>query len=267
MKEKVIAWNENGRLIEYVKNDKKSVPYLYVDLVNYKKDDLNVNLYVDEEGGMLNGISLQYYDCLHFYTNSPEKYSVQRITELIDSLRPHTIMLQEQIGEKIKGYINNSYSLEINYILDMDQVFFDNREYVSKFANREDIEMIVDLLLTEDEYSVVYSKAILLKQMLSRFDEGIGRHIIVKDGVNVVAESCTYGETEDMAIIGGTIVHRDYRRQGYAMDVVKHICSVLHDEEKSCVVFINVDNIPSIELHKKIGAEPYAKYYKFIKRV
>lgn len=176
-------------------------------------------------------------------------------------------MLQEKVGENVEQLIKNKYLLERNYIIDMDAVGERKQGiYRSKVVKRESIPAIVDLLLTEDEYSIVYDRESLLNQLLDRYDSGISRFYAIEENGSIIASCSSYGETKELAIVGGVIVHRDFRGRGYAFDVDAHICVDLFHEGKSCISFVNYENKASLALHKKLGGVIYSTYYKYIRR-
>ncbi len=254
-------------LIQYVYDERKSVPYLYVNLKTYDPANRNVKLFCDYEDGKLCGIAIFYYDCLHFYTRDKETYPRDRVLDLINKLHPRVIMLQDVIGQSILDQMTPQFVVERNYIIDMDGVKpKEGVVYRSQLVGREDIEKIADLLLTEEEYSIVYDRQILIDQMLDRYDRGISRYVAVKEGDLVVSSCSTYGETDDMAMIGGVIVHKDWRRRGLAADVENFICDILAEENKNRIGFVSFENAPSLALHTKLGAVPCAIYTKFIRK-
>ena len=254
-------------LVPYVVEDKKSVPYLYVNLKTFDFCNDSVKLYMDQEEGVLQGIYLLYYDCLHFYTQVEDTYPRDKVLDMIDKLSPRVTMLQDVIGQSIKEILLKDFILERNYIIDMDNINVQPEEgFRSVIADREDIVAIADLLLSEEEYSIVYDRDVLIKQMLERYDLGISRYYAVKEGEIVTASCSTYGETDDLALIGGVIVHKDWRRRGLAADVENHACADLEAEGLSRVGFVNYENAPSLALHKKLGAVVHATYSKFIRK-
>lgn len=252
-------------LVPYVVDEKKSVPYLYADLKTFDPANENTKLYCDYEDGAVKGIYLLYYDCLHFYTQSIEDYPRENVLKMIRELKPHVAMLQNDIGQSIKDQLTDDYLVEQNYIIDMDGIKVTPGEsFKSVIADREDIVAIADLLLSEEEYSIVYDRDTLIRSMEERYDLGISRYYAVKENGMVVASCNTYGETDDLALIGGVIVHKDWRRLGLAADVDNHACADLQNEGLSRVGFVRYDNEPSLKLHLKLGALIHASYTKFI---
>lgn len=254
-----------NQLLSYVYEDRRTVPYMYINLRTYKLDDPNIKIIYNSTN--TGGGYLKYYDCLHFYTKRPFDYTIDEILEVIEVENPRVIMLQAEIGRRLESSLVSNYILERNHIIDMDEVSKGvNHSFLSVQADKEDIPEIVDLLLTEEEYAIVYERDVLLKQLYDRYDSGISRFYVIKDTGKIIACCSSYGETDDMAIVGGVIVHRNYRRRGFASDVDTHIICDIQQKGKSCISFVNYENIPSLNFHKKLGGFPYSTYYKYIRR-
>ena len=263
----ILSKEDANRLVSYVKAEKKTVPYLYANLKNFDPAHPSIRLFCDGDVDNPEGVYLFYYDCLHFYTQNKEGYPVERVKAMIKELDPRVTMLQDAIGQQFKDEMLNDYVMERNHIIDMDTINPKKPGYQSVVAGREDIVKFADLLLTEEEYSIVYDRDVLIKQLLDRYDSGFGRYYVVKEGDLVVSGCCTYGETDDLALIGGVIVHKDWRRRGLAADVENHIYDDLAAEGLSKVGFVSYENGPSLALHAKLGAVPCAIYTKYIRKV
>lgn len=254
-----------NRIINYIGDKYKTTPYVYANVSKYGLGTANVKAWIDEEQEIL-GIYLLYFDCLHFFTTESDKYDVSKIINMHGEYLPKVLMVNGQIGERLERLFDDKYSIERNHVIDMDSVGIAPREYLSYIARREDIPGIVDLLLSDKEYYTIYSKDILLAQMLERYDDDFSRYFVVKkDGV-IAATCSTYGETDNFALVGGVIVHPDFRRQGLAADVENYACHVLDKEGKSRVGFVNFLNTASLNLHEKIGAKSISSLYKFVRK-
>ena len=262
---KQVATIEEIRSItEYIRPHRKEVPYLYVNLRNYEPEDDNVKVWYESDEKGVQGVWLLYYDCLHFFAGHLTAALLDQLRGLIKEVKPKVMMLPEEAGKQLEAEFSE-LTLERNHIIDMDGVGMKEENFKSVVAGREDIVEIADLLLTEEEYSIVYDRNILITQMLTRYDQGISRYYMIREDDKIVASCSTYGETDDLAPIGGVIVHKDYRRRGYAADVENHISYDLGKEGKTRIGFVNYLNTPSLKLHKKIGSVICATYYKFIR--
>lgn len=261
---RVSEQKEIDEIVKYIGASYKATPYLYVNVIKYGLGTENVFTWIDRnDSGLIDGVYLLYYDCIHFYTNDIETYPIERLIEFIHSTNHKVIMLQGGIGDRIGSEFPTYYS-ERNHVIDMDKVGLEEKEYRSEIAKREDISEIVDLLMADPEYINVYDRKVLSDQMFDRFDGGFSRYFVVKMDNKVVATCSTYGEVPGFALVGGVIVHPDYRRRGLAGDVENYACHVLEKESISRVGFVNFHNIASLALHEKLGAFSVATLAKFV---
>lgn len=265
MLKKITSNNEILEIKDYIGPFYKKTPYLYANAMKYGLGTNDITTWTDRSGnGKINGIYLLYYDCIHFFTKDPDCYPLEKLVEFIHNHKHKVIMLQESVGNKIAESLP-SYSVERNYIIDMDKVGLEPGNFQSTIADRNDITDIVDLLMADPEYINVYEREILLKQMLDRFDSKYSRYFVLKCDQKIVAACSTYGEVMGFALVGGVIVHPDYRRRGFARDVENFTCQTLSNEGISKVGFVNYNNTASLALHEKLGAFPISTLVKLVK--
>ena len=266
MLNKVLKSAEIDEIIDYIGDNFKAVPYLYVNVLKYGSGTDSVTTWIDRnENGNMEGVYLLYYDCIHFYTNNMDIYPAKQLTEFVRSTNHRVIMLQGGIGDRLDNYFSDYYS-ERNHVIDMDKVGLEDREYRSQIAGREDISQIVDLLMADSEYINVYDRKILSEQLYDRYDGDFSRYFVIKMDGKVVAACSTYGEVPGLALIGGVIVHPDYRCRGLASDVENFACHILACEGISRVGSVNFHNKVSLALHEKIGASSIATLAKFVRK-
>lgn len=258
---------EIDEIVNYIGTAYKETPYLYVNVIKYGLGTNNVFTWIDRNGAnQIDGVYLLYYDCIHFFTHNTIDYPVERLLNFIHSTNHRVIMLQGSIGDRIEHELLPYYS-ERNHVIDMDNVGLENKEYRSIIAQRDDISEIVDLLMSDPEYISVYDRQVLSNQIYDRFDSGFSRYFIAKMDGKIVATCSTYGEVPGFSLVGGVIVHADYRRRGLAGDVENFACHVLSKENISRVGFVNYHNTASLSLHEKLGAYSVATLAKFVKKL
>ena len=259
--------HEKQEIIRYLGDKFKTVPYLYVNTIKYGLGTDMVKTWIDRnEKGEICGIYLMYYDCIHFYTKEINDYPIERIINFIETYQPRVIILQGNVGDRCNEYFSENYFIERNHVIDMDPIEIEEKEYLSEIGTKKDVEQVVDLLIADPEFSNVYDRKILLKQMIDRYDNKFSRYFVIKDAGKVVAAYSTYGEVPGFAITNGVIVHPDYRRRGLASDVIKFACYTLAKENISRVSFVNYNNTKSLLLHEKLGAKKIATLAKYIKK-
>ncbi|MCR5113584.1 MAG: GNAT family N-acetyltransferase [Acholeplasmatales bacterium] len=263
---KITKNEEVEMILAYINGEYKETPYLYINIKKYGVSNINVRTWVDfNDNNEITGVYMIYYDCLHFFTRNPKKYPLDRLLNFINSNDLKVIMLQGEIGSAIEKKLLN-YNSEKNYIFDMDKICIENNQVKCSIAMREDILEISDLLMNDSEYYNVYERQILIKQLLDRFDSGFSRFFVVRINNKIVASCSTYGETDNLAIVGGLIVHPKYRNNGLASAVESYACDILKKDNISRIVFVNYNNYVSLKLQTKLGGIKYSSISKFVKK-
>ena len=83
MLNKVLKSAEIDEIIDYIGDNFKAVPYLYVNVLKYGSGTDSVTTWIDRnENGNMEGVYLLYYDCIHFYTNNMDIYPAKQLTGL-----------------------------------------------------------------------------------------------------------------------------------------------------------------------------------------
>lgn len=252
------------RIIGYIGDQYLKVPYFYSNLKRYGTQSEHVSVWVDMDHEELKGTYLLYYDCLHFFTREQD-YPENNILEMLNAAKPKVIVVMDEIGARLTPNLGNSYDIERNYIWDISVMAADRLHPQIEAARLEDVEEIADLMMKDPEYYTVYDRETLFSQIRSRLLDGYGRTFVIRRDREIVTIYNIYGETDTMAILGGLLVHPQYRRQGLAQEIIRSTCRMLTDEKKRCIAFINFNNTPSLELHKSYGSVILSSSYKFVK--
>lgn len=255
------------RAIQFIKRHRaeKTSPYIYLNLVKYgaSNDDVLSWILVNDKESMV-AIYVLYYDCLHAFVPSVDEKSFSILLDLVTDYVPRTVMVSGVPEEvEIPGF-GAEWLTDHNYIIDMDNVGVFPRDYKSVLAVDADIEAIADLMIADSHYSDIYDRSILVRQMRERLCDGFSRFVIIRDEDRVAAACSTYGESDDLAMVGGVIVGPEYRRRGFASDIEEHICKTLEDCKKSRIALVSVTNTQSLALHEKLGAVRIGMIHKFV---
>ncbi len=254
--------------IYYIGDEFKKTPYLYANIKKYGCGNDRIKVWIDTENetDAVRGIYLLYYDCLHFFTRENETYETKKALDMVWQLEPKVVMVQGEFGKRLEQDLGEIFEIERNHVIDMDKVGIDKTEFCSEVGGREDISQIVSLLLEDPEYRDVYDREVLTDQMFDRFDGNFSTYFIVRMDGKVVASCSTYGEVEGFALLGGVIVHPEYRRRGLAADVENFACHYLTGQGVSVVGFVNFNNTASLQLHEKLGAAAISTLFKFVRK-
>lgn len=247
---------------DYLGSDYLKVPYLYTNLYKYGVGNDNVDVWVDIKSEQIKGVYLRYFTTLHFYTKA-NNYNKQEFLGFIRQLNPNVIMVEDNLGKEIHPMLM-SYKLIREYTIKYDLSASKCSDLVS-FAEREEIEEVAELLMKDQIYQEIYTKAILYNQLLERFDAGYGKCSIIKKEGKIVANASINGENDRFAFIGSIIVHPEYRRLGLGAKVVNHLIKYVQNKDLECLCYIVDNNYASLEMHKNMNALPVGMIYKFRK--
>ena len=250
--------------LQYIEKDYQKAPYAYINLKKYGAHGHDVKTWIDMEDGHVAGVYLLYFDCLHIVVWEPD-YPVDRAIEMVRKLEPHTIFAPEKMGERILEPLSAGFEAEKTYIVDEGPSVYSVTSDRAKLAGRDDLEVIVDLIITDETYANTYSREILIKQLQSRYDDKFSRFFVIRDGKEIAASVCTYGETEQLAVLGGLVVAPAHRRKGLAAEIWRHALAVMRAENRLVVAIVNAANAGSVAFHEKKGSFPLAVQYKLIR--
>ena len=252
-------------ILEYIGDDFAAAPYLYVDLKHYGiSNPPHVKIWVDQHGVELCGVYLLYYDTLHFFTKE-NRYPVHVFWDMVARLDPKVVFAPGGVDRTLSGGMPAKYQAEKYYIVDLNV----SRPLLSppgvEIADKEDLDSIAELMLTDPEYETVYDRDILKEQLISRFESGFSRYFIIRRGEKIVASYSTYGECDKMYILSGLLVHPDCRRQGLGTQIMNFAHKAVADDGVKGISCLRCDNMATIAIHKKLGASFIATQYKFIR--
>lgn len=250
----------------YISEDYRTTPYLYINMMKYGITNPNVKIWIDREDAKPCGIYLQYYDCLHFFTKQNDTYSCERFLDMLSECKPKVFMVQSTFGDRIESSVSKAFQVEKNYTLDLQLSSHRKQDPRVQLAVREDIEKIAALMLADAGFKNIYTRDILVAQLKARYDDKFSRFFIIQQDGEIVAVYSSYGETDDMVLLNGLLVHPQYRRQGLAHTIIQHACYILGKEKETGISFVNYKNIASLELHKKVGVSFIGSMYKFVSR-
>ena len=268
MIKKIETYNEILNVLNYIGDDYKTVPYLYVNLIKYGLGTNNVETWVDyQTSDIIKAVYLVYYDCIHIFTKETKSYNISNFINFIREKKHNVIITQEIIGDRLSPVLQENYWIEKNHVVDMSSVGLIDKKYHGEIAEKKDIVEIADLLIADSEFSNVYERQRLIDQLIERFEDGFSRYFVIKKDNKIIAAYNTSGEVPGFAIVNGLIVHPQYRHKGYASEIVNFACNTLEKENiKSRVSFVNYKNNASLLLHEKLGAINISTLSKFVKK-
>lgn len=242
---------ECGLILDYIGDNYSNCLYLYLNVIKYGCASEVTRTWIQSQDGHTTAVFLAYHTALHIYSKD-DNLIVPEIVSLVDEINPTIVNAKARIIKKLEHELKKKgYYSEFGHIGE----WIGNSDCTPDFevmeANDDDIPTIARLLFEDEDIGASYIYEDLLKQMRERLNEGYARSFVIhKDGV-VVAHVGTGAETEKVCTIAYTITSPNYRGQGFAGRLYKHVCGSLKKEGKRVfsVYYLN----SARDFHHKVG--------------
>ena len=244
---------DETRILSYIGKDYPLCLYLYLDLLKYWAESDTVSVYVQTKNDEIEAILLRYYSCLHIFS----RQNTNDANELANFICKHdftmlycTAVTAEHIYSAFPQEIRNRAILSRGWVAQIRHVDREPRGLAVP-ADRNDFGQIVRLIYDDEDIGRSYKFDDLAKQIEERNQEGYARNLVIKEDELVIAHVCTNAELNRIAVVAELLVRKEYRRRGYASEILREICSQLLAEGKEVFSFYYSDE--SRTLHKHIG--------------
>lgn len=256
--------NDRQRVLSYIGTDYSRCLYLYLNLQKYGLDSDVIEVFRQEENDIVTAVMLKYYTCLHMYSRDNDFnaieigsfFSSHNYTMLYSTSETGRILYSSlPCAIKEKATVSNGWVAQINRV---------DRESkgISVFAQLNDFKQIVRLIYEDDDIGRSYNYDDLARQLVERNEEGYARNLVIKKDDIVIAHICTNAEFKAIAVIAELLVRKEYRRKGYASEIMRDICWRLLEEGKEVYSFYYSEE--SRNLHKHIGFYEVCEWSKIV---
>ncbi len=226
---------DREKILQYLRNDVADCLYLYMDIMNYGIVSEHMQVWFEEKQSEIELVAMKYYDSFQIYSH-------RKFPEIDSAL----LLLQEYPVTMVSGRRDIIERLSIcleNYDVTYGVVFLMNRfrkiESETKIltASEKDAVEIAELICADNEIGGHYTVNSLAEQLAKRIHSGTGRSYIIRDKGKIVAHSATYAETEEIAVVGGTVIMQDYRNTPFYMLLSNYMLQQLDMENKLAYTF------------------------------
>lgn len=247
------------RLLAYIGNAYHKAIYLYIDLKRYGCESPGVRVYCTENNaGRMNGVFLQYYDCIHCFSRDNDFVS-EELDALVRDVSPNTLFFSDDMFARWKTDLTDLY--EIHHVEMFRVSHYDAEPSIPlEPAGEEDIEEIVDLLMTDDEYRKVYQRDSLIEQMKERLRQGFSRDYVLRENGRVVFHAGTVAEERPLAICGMAILEESLRGRGLGKRLFGSAYNLILDD--GLIGYSNNINERARRLHLSLGYQIEAHLIK-----
>lgn len=199
-------------LLDYLQKDIQNCLYIYIDLSQYGIANPNMKVWISREKGTINSVIMKYHDGFQIYSKEAAG-NAKDILELIQEYQPERISGNEHIIRQLERLCKDDYKGTYGVVFHRtkEQLYGWPIERQCDFADLSDIPEIVDLLLGEKEFGDYYTKEEMVKQLEDRYRTKMGRSMVIRESGKIVGHMATFAETDDIAIVSGTVMDKHYR--------------------------------------------------------
>lgn len=238
---------DEKRILQYLQKGLSDCVYLYIDIMNYGVASDNLIVWVGEKQNNLNLVVMKYYDSFQIYSHDCS-FDVEEVTRLLEDNPVKMISGSKTIIEKLsKRCVDYHATYGVVFVMDRFHRMEDNA--LVTLATTEDCKEIAELICSDEEIGGHYSVDGLRGQLEERIEAKTGRSYIVRENGRIVAHSATYAEADGIAVVGGTIIHPEYRNSNYYIILSNYMMQQLENENKRAYTFSISEKM--IRYHKR----------------
>ena len=243
--------SEYKSLLLFLAEDIYRCLYIYMDLINGKKENADMEVWVQEAGEQPELVLLRYYESFQIYSRDAGA-ELDSAVEIMERYRPKMVSGQQYVIKKLEGMAGNAYQAEYGYIYEINDKMRLQRcgEGPVVLASEADAAAIASLIDMEKGLGGHYSREKLEQQIKNRIRKKTGRSYIIREDGRIVAHTAAYAETEKYAVVSGTVVHPNYRDKGYYPIISSYIVQKLQEEGKRLFTFAVEPRM--VEYHNKM---------------
>lgn len=205
---------------------------------------------VFKENGTLKSILLRFHDS--FIPYSKEELVTTDYETILSAYKPLKLSGKSTIVERFEtasslqlGSKNEMYFCEC---IDADNLPSTPAQETIKLATLDDVERIMQLRSSIDEFPTAHESEKILRQAL---ETNTGRtYYIEKDGA-IIASASTSAENSLSAMVVGVCTHPNYRENGFASLILQKMIQDFTKESRTLCLFYN--NPTAGRIYKRLG--------------
>lgn len=254
-------------IIDCLKADLPNCLYLYIDLTVYGMDNPNMKVWTGIQAGKIDLVIMKYHDSFQIYKKSDIWDQEQdEILDLVQKFSPERISGNEPSVRHLETALSDTYQAVYGAILRGNQNLPGNppEKRRCEWAEISDIREIVELMMDETDFGKTYQNQELMAQLEERYRTGMGRSMIIRDKDRIVGHIATFAEAADLAIVGGSVMRKEYRKTDLYDVLCKEFYSLLLKEERKDIYFF-LTNKRHIALYSRLFQKE-TTYGKLIKK-
>ncbi len=225
-------------VLAYLKNDIPNCLYMYIDIEKYGIKNENITVWFDtDETGKISTVIMKYYNSVSIYSKN-DVYDVEKIVEMINSLKVSTINAKKAIIEAIEPMLADDYFAEYGYVFRFDaSKELDCPDEITT-AELSDMKEIATLICADSDFAAMYNVDNLAKQLGDRMQSNFGRSYIIKNDGRIIAHIASYAEYNHIATTSGLVVAKEFQNGVYGLALENYLVNRLWEDDFVVYTFV-----------------------------
>lgn len=209
-------------ILDYLAKEEERCLYMYADIEKYGLDQSFLTVWYDEDDLGIRMVVMKYYKSFQVYSNRGFD-DVTEVIALVEQYNPFGISARKEIISAMQPLLEGKYTAEYGAIfkgkpidkIKLQRTLEDCTEQI-ELAKPEDAMEIAELICMDEEMKGIYTIDSLARELRERINSGMGRSYIIRKDGKIVAHNASYAESSHFVVVGGLMVHPDYRDTEYA---------------------------------------------------
>ncbi len=253
--------SEREKILRYLKRDAPNCVYMLADIQNLQHcENENISVWYQQGGNDIDVVVMKYYDSIQLFSLRDD-CALSGVADIINRHAVSMVSGKASLIKRVAPLCPRYGRVLYGSVFRVER----GRDACAPnvcLATFEDIPDIVALICSDEALGGHYSPDVLLAQMQDRFSAHAGRSYIIRQDGLLVAHTATYAESDDIAVISGTIVRPGYGHLNYYAVSSALVCQLL-SEGKQVYTFSNSPKM--IQYHSALHTR-CAEYGKMVLR-
>lgn len=230
---------DRERILQYLKRDVQDCLYLYIDIMNYGISSANMKVWYAEENGELSLVAMKYYDSYQIYSHKTD-CELDELCGLFCKNPAAMISGRKDLIERLEGELEG-YTATYGIVFHpYPSDWLLESEFQIAQATEEDTMDIARLMCSDNNFGAHYTVEGLSEQLADRIRTKTGRSYIARNSKGeLIAHVAAFAETEDVAVISGSVVLPEYRKTDVFVQLDSYMGYHMWQEHKQLYAFAN----------------------------
>lgn len=204
-------------------------------------------------------VYLVFYDILCLYAQDARQVQPDAVRQIVQENKISCMMGPLPVLQPLLGYVPG-YQLNQKVLCGQTRALPPQKQDLTQVAQEADVDDIHAFLNSMPEFDKMYASRDMIAH---RITSGDGVHLAIRQEGSLIAHGNTAATSDFVVMIGGIATHPAHRGQGYARQVVNHLCQIIHGAGKTPATLCTEEQFA--RFYVPLGFEKLADWGMFTK--